>query len=461
METIKLKNIATTFALIATIGFSSVLKADEIPLPVISRPFALQEGTQTALTPSQIAELLPWAKDSKVFLMDLLENTQGLSTFDQIERLTDGLKQVVIESAPKNAELLMRYSLNRALVLNEILNKEMDTDSVGSADAKLRVLRASIKLSIRYYEIDMNTLTKKTAAPFVTFGIDYFDFLSELNKSVFDASAQYSIQRTALEWFQWDLYRDVNNASFAPQIVKINNSLKTFPNKTLKDGQSISYLRQMKAVVSQIKSSGSLADTIKRLNSEKQNFMRAADEKEFLNQQAEDKRLAEEASAAEKRNKVPMKLSKGSLVIYNKAIRTVAYLTDRDEVVLAAVVYTFPQAVAKRSEVEKVMTSYKKFEQGNIILNGITVRTLEYIGENETIVLNSVAYTYPRDFVPASNVSQAVTSYGRFTVGDKVLYNNNIRIIEHLDANGRMVLKNVAYTFAQEFTTASKVSKAN
>lgn len=452
MKTKNMKNLVGVLAVVASITFSSVMSAEEITLPKIVAPQSLQEGIQRELSASQIAELLPWAKDSKMFLNDLMENTQGLSTLDQIERLSDGLKQVVEESSTKNAELLMRYSLNRALVLINILNKEMNADAVGSADAKLRILRSSIKMAIKYYEIDLNTLTKRTAAPYVNFGLDYFEFLSELNKSVFDASAQYAIQRTALEWFQWDLYRDVNNASFAPQIVKINNSLKSFPNKTLTDSQSLSYLRQMKSIAAQVKSNGALNDIINRLNNDKQRSENSRNAEENLRRQ-------NEARQADLKNRTYMKLAKGSLVLYNNGVRTVEYVTDKDEVVMSAVRYQYSQEVAPRTSVEKAMTSFRNYSEGNTILNGDTVRTLEYVGEFGTIVLKAVQYSYSREFVNSANVTQAVASYKQFTPGDKVLFQNNVRKILHVDQNGRIVLEGERYKYNMDFTTAASISK--
>lgn len=144
--------------------------AEEITLPVITKPAILDEGTQRVLSPDQIAELLPWAKDSKLFLTDALN------------------------------------------------------------------------------DLDMTIISKKGAAPFKDFGVEYFNFLTNLNNSIFDASAQYNIQRTALEFLQWDLYRDLNNKSFAPQIVKINNNLKFFPVRKMRDTESIALIRQMKKV---------------------------------------------------------------------------------------------------------------------------------------------------------------------------------------------------------------------
>jgi hypothetical protein len=253
MKNIKLLKLAATLALISTISFASILKADDIILPVITKPAALQEGTQRILTKDQIAELLPWAQNSQVYLKDLLESVELLSSVEKAEKLSDGIKVVVTEVSSKNSELFMRYVLNRALVINETISEEVNQDDVGAADVKLRVLISSIKMALKYYDSDLQTLTKNQNPDFAVFGLEYFNFLNNLNNSIFDASAQYAIQKTSLEWFQWDLYRSLNNQAFAPQIIKINNALKTFPAKNINDAKALSNIRQMKRLVSSMK----------------------------------------------------------------------------------------------------------------------------------------------------------------------------------------------------------------
>jgi hypothetical protein len=247
---------------------STAIKAEEMTLPKIVSPLALQEGIQRELSASQIAEILPWAKDSKIFLVDLLDAISSLPMDQKIESLQVGIAQVVTESASKQSEMIMRYSLNRALVLNEILNKETTEGAVGTSDAKARLLIASIKLALKYYDSDIANISSKKSLPYAAFGVEYFQFLTELNKSIFDASAQYNIQRTALEFLQWDLYRDVNNASFAPQIVKINNSLKMYPTKRISDAYSINYIRQMKKTIENLQL-GATAKAEERVTSNK------------------------------------------------------------------------------------------------------------------------------------------------------------------------------------------------
>ena len=247
-----MKMVCVLSLILSTFSYTPQVVAQEITLPKIESPSVLNEGIQRELTATQIAELLPWAKDSKIFIIDLIDHASSLPMEQKLERLIEGTKQIVSESAPKHSELLMRYSLNRALVVANILDQELDSSSVGSIDAKSRVLIESLKMSLRYYESDMRTLSTKAPTPFAQFGIEYFQFLTELNKSIFDASAQYNVQRLAFEFLQWDMYRDLNNTSYAPQIVKINNALKIFPLKKMPDAHAINYIRHMRKTIEQL-----------------------------------------------------------------------------------------------------------------------------------------------------------------------------------------------------------------
>jgi hypothetical protein len=245
----------TLFALFfITVIFSSLKsQAEDIIIPLIFKPSILEEGTSRNLSDAQIEELLPWAKDSKVFLVELLDSIDDLNIASKNEKLLAGIKTVVSESAPVSSELLMRYTLNRGLAIYDILNKETNKDAIGVADVKLRVLNSTIAMAIKYYDVDVDSLSQKSKITFADFGKDYYNFLAELNKSIFDASAQYAIQRTTLEWLQWDLYRDSNNTKYAARIVKINNALKKFPAQRVSDLQSIAYLKDMRKLAVELK----------------------------------------------------------------------------------------------------------------------------------------------------------------------------------------------------------------
>jgi hypothetical protein len=240
----KLKSL--TIALVALMSFCALSNADEVTLPVVSRPSALQEGIQRDLTEVEIAELLPWARDSRTSLAELLSGEELYSHQENLDRLITGVRAVLKDNSSKNAELLMRYILSRGLAINTILDKEMANTSVGSADVKLRVMKTTIQMAVSYYDMDEALLVKKTKQQLAIFGLEYYEFLTTLNKSIFDASAQYQIQKTALEWFLWDLYRDLNNTKYAPLIIKINSGLKLYPAKTVNDTDAVESIRKMK-----------------------------------------------------------------------------------------------------------------------------------------------------------------------------------------------------------------------
>src|SRR4051812_23356462 len=90
-------------------------QAQAADLPKIQAPAGFDEGTQTTLDASQIADILPWAKNSELALRDLLDYIRPLGLRESKEALVRGIESVVLASAPKGTETLMRYTLNRAL----------------------------------------------------------------------------------------------------------------------------------------------------------------------------------------------------------------------------------------------------------------------------------------------------------------------------------------------------------
>lgn len=244
MKNVAIKILITL--LLNAFAFASLVAAEDLIIPIISRPAVLDEGVQRELTPVQIAEILPWTKDSKLALQELLENIQTLKSQEKVEKLVEGIEVIVSDSASTRSELLMRYILNRSLILYRTLSSEMREEAVGSVDVKLRVLSTSVSMALDYSNDDVLTLTSSKKISYAMFGKVYYSFLYELNKSIFDTSAQYQIQKMALEWYQWDLYRDINNKSYSSLILKINNALKLYPVNQPNDSQAINFIKQMK-----------------------------------------------------------------------------------------------------------------------------------------------------------------------------------------------------------------------
>jgi hypothetical protein len=314
-------------------------------------------------------------------------------------------------------------------------------------------------MALKYYDTDKAILAKKTTAPFVIFGLDYFSFLTELNKSIFDASAQYAVERTSLEWLQWDLYRDLNNAAYAPQIVKINNSLKIFPNKKLTDAQSIASIRQMKAVAQQLK----VEETLKKVVLDKQlaEARSAAERAEILKRQQEEADRLEEqrqeaADRAAGRTVESSTLGRGDTVIYGSSIRVVEYIADNGQVVLKED-NDYSRTVVARSSVQKALSYSSGLSKDNVVIFGTSIRVVEYLGSNGAVVLREDR-DYSRTYTTKNNVNKTVASYGKLKITDRVLFGSSIRVVEFLDETGKVVLAE-DNDYSRTYTTASNVSK--
>jgi hypothetical protein len=106
-------------------------------------PPVLEEGIQTSISENKRSEFVIWANNSKDKLLSLSNQVEDLSVSEKVEFLEKGIQSIVMESSPRNSELIMRYILNRALVLNSTLDKEMDANSLELPGLKLQILTAS------------------------------------------------------------------------------------------------------------------------------------------------------------------------------------------------------------------------------------------------------------------------------------------------------------------------------
>ncbi len=248
-----------------TLGSS--LANSEITLDLGGQDVALSEGTERYLSPEQMKEFLPWANTSQIFLKNLLEYSKDLPKKRREKHLLLGIKEGVLASAPKNSELLMRYVLNRGVLVHQTLVSETDANLVRSMNTRIRVLEQSIVKALEYYESDLSRLQaqeERRPIPFAEFGKEYYKFLFEISKSIFDASAQYEVSKMSLEFLQWDLYRDLEVKAYNPNIVIINNLLKLLPTNTeaMSDQDFIVETRQIRRSFRTVKDAPDFQDDL-------------------------------------------------------------------------------------------------------------------------------------------------------------------------------------------------------
>ncbi|OFZ56345.1 MAG: hypothetical protein A2428_07715 [Bdellovibrionales bacterium RIFOXYC1_FULL_54_43] len=210
-------------------------------LPRIDPPSGFGEGVQTELTPSQLGELLPWARNAETALRELLDGIRPLSMNQKRQQLVTGIQLIVKDSGHLQPELLMRYVLNRALRIYDLLAHKRRADSApGTVDSQVRLLTQSVELARKYARSDIEFLSGHSSPnlrPTAVFAIEYAAFLMRLNSAILDASAQYEIGLLTLGFLQWDLYRDINRLAYAAAIQRISGFLGSVPENSLRDDQ--------------------------------------------------------------------------------------------------------------------------------------------------------------------------------------------------------------------------------
>lgn len=191
------------------------------------------EGTEVNLGPEQVADIMPWAQNTRALLVKLLATTENLTYTDKLATLVKGIKEGVLSSAPKNTELAMRYVLNRALKVYAIMRKSPQANEGMQIDAQIKLLEDSVKMAIKYYQADFEVLKKAQqgeVASSITFefALGQEQFLDRITRFQFNPQVNYQIQRLRMGYFQWDLYRLQTNKEFANAIYETNRILKSY-----------------------------------------------------------------------------------------------------------------------------------------------------------------------------------------------------------------------------------------
>lgn len=185
---------------------------------------------------------MPWAQNTRAHLEKLLLTTKHLTYLEKAQELIRGIRQGVLSSAPHNAELAMRYVLNRANLIYTIMRSSPHANEPMAVDAQNRLLIDSIKMAIKYYKSDMQAMVQAKAGKSASnitfkFAVDYQNYLGTITQFNFDPKVNYQIQRLRMSFFQWDLYRLKDNKSFANSIVDIKRLIERYSSQPPKNDQ--------------------------------------------------------------------------------------------------------------------------------------------------------------------------------------------------------------------------------
>lgn len=270
---------------IILLSISSIANSEEVSLPNLAKPAYLNEGTDRVIDEKELAALIPWAKDSKALLEKMLDDVTYLKSSEKASFLENNIKNVILKSAPANNELRMRYVLNRALLIGDLIKQETNKKDNHVTDVLVDLYVLASKFALKYTDQDIeNSSTKKEVTNnFAEFGKEFVIFGSEIAKSIIDISAQFKTYKTILEMYCYDLFRDLNNKKYATQIITINNTLRTIDGaiwQTPKEEELLSQLKSLRRIlVQQVPE----VQADKAQHSETQFISRIMKTEEFLN----------------------------------------------------------------------------------------------------------------------------------------------------------------------------------
>ncbi len=271
------------------------------------------EGTKVDLTEEDVVSLRQWvdtAKNGLDKIPDAIRYKKSPSEKRAI--LIREFKKIVKDSGNKENEMLMRYVLNRASVVNDMVGPS-PTNVVH--DSLLSFLIKSRDLAVKFYVDDVKflealhggTLSSENVElkPMAYFAQAYAFEVFQLAKTFLNPQLEYSFSRAALGWLGNDLNspRNLERALFSSDILQIKELLDTLYPDPAKVNQSndkcldlinsikYEYREKLsKHIRSQIgdleKKTGQKLKTIEERNREEEN-----------KRKAEERRVADEAKA--------------------------------------------------------------------------------------------------------------------------------------------------------------------
>ncbi len=207
-------------SLISTQVFSTV----EIP----------REGTQTLLSPSEVADLRQWIENAKNDLAALEDETRLGNLEDRRRRITQEFEAIVSRSAKKENELLTRYTLNRSLEIDELLGADPAPSELQSLvaflDSTLRLAKGFYTDDQKYLEAMGRGDKPELQTPMPVFAYQYAEMILAFSRTFIRPELEYSVTFKALGWLANDLNssRNLDRVQYADSILRIERLQKKF-----------------------------------------------------------------------------------------------------------------------------------------------------------------------------------------------------------------------------------------
>lgn len=245
-----------TLALFTLLSFSA-LAAD---LPQVQAPSELTngefaEGTVTRLSSAEVAEFLPWAQNARNQLERGMKVAQSLPLRERLPHIERVVKGVVSRSGSRQYQALMRFALNRGLLLVDELEKSANMNDVGSQENALDLLQRSIVVGLSFYESDLTFQQRaqsgqaSTVIPYARFATLFMQNMYPGVVNVLDATAQYRLLYKLVEMVNWDLSRDAEAPKYADTIVEAYELGQDLPEQSASDDKlNLRFIRRLNSL---------------------------------------------------------------------------------------------------------------------------------------------------------------------------------------------------------------------
>lgn len=222
--------------------------------PGVARPDSLSrgeftEGTLTRLDPEDVEHLVPWARNAKALLEGAQREARGLPLNQRAALLDERIRVVVRESGGRQYQTLMRFALNRGLLLAEDL-RTRTAGQIGAHEGVIDVLHRSIDVALAFYQSDLDFQQNgQMEVPYASFAVVFLQSLNLSVNNVLDASAQYRLLYLIVEMANWDLSRDTaatSHATIITDTVDVLRKLPTSPRRSAQD--NLGLIRQLRSL---------------------------------------------------------------------------------------------------------------------------------------------------------------------------------------------------------------------
>ncbi len=288
---------------ISFLGISGISKASES-----------REGTKVTLSPGEVADLRQWVENAKHELGILEDETRRGRLEQRRERYVREFAAIVSRSASKENELLMRYVLNRALFVDELIGRDPAPSELQSLVA---FLDSTIDLAKKFYADDQRYLdaigrgqSANFETPMPVFAYRYADLILRFSRTFIRPAFEYQITFAALGWLANDLNspRNLDRIRFSEAITRISRLQSRFPEiPTGADSSQLEAIREFKWEYRE-RVLKHLVDTVAEIKEAEALARRIAEEEKRLAQLS----LEEQAKERERQERILARKNKGA-----------------------------------------------------------------------------------------------------------------------------------------------------